>query len=529
MKKSRRFKIFSNKYVKYSLILILGTFIGWLVFHPSQKTGEKHDHSTEVAQATIWTCAMHPQIRLNEPGDCPICGMKLIPLAHSSSVSVDPAMIHFSKEAVLLANVMTSIVTREKAVKEVRLYGKVQADERLLQSQVAHIPGRIEKLLVNFTGEQVKEGQKLAEIYSPELITAQQELLETSKTKKLQPELYEATKEKLRSWKLTDDQIENIEKSGKVKSTTDVISNTTGIVTTLLVNSGDYVSRGSVLFKIADLSKVWILFDAYESDLQFLSKGEKISFTLQALPGKEYKSTIVFVDPVIDPVTRVAKVRVETDNTSGNFKPEMFATGIVFSNLPEYSNSVVIPRSAVLWTGKRSLVYVKQPETEEAFFKMREVELGPALGDSYVVTNGLNSGEEIVTSGTFSVDAAAQLEGKPSMMNQSNRQSTTGHDHNIISEEAISTDNNNLKHEAFRVEGNCDMCKERIETAAKSIKGVDSADWEVETKLIHISFNNSLTNIDAVKIAIAEAGHDNGKYRAPDELYNKLPECCLYR
>jgi Cu(I)/Ag(I) efflux system membrane fusion protein len=434
----KRIKMFSNKYFRYSVLLILGIFVGWIFFHPSHKNETKHDHSADTLQGiaseqnTTWTCAMHPQIKLNEPGDCPICGMDLIPLAQSSSTSVDPAMIHLSKEAAQLANVLTSFVTRGKAVKEVRLYGKVQADERLLQSQVAHIPGRIEKLLVNFTGEQVIEGQKLAEIYSPELITAQQELLETAKTEELQPELYEASREKLRLWKLTDDQIETIEKSGQVKSTIDVVSNTNGVVTVRMVNNGDYVSQGTALFKIADLSKVWILFDAYESDLQFLRKGEKISFTLQALPGKEYKGTIEFVDPVIDPVTRVAKVRVETANKSGNFKPEMFATGIVSSNLAEYSNSVVIPRSAVLWTGKRSLVYVKQPETEEALFKMREVGLGPMLGESYVVTDGLNEGEEIVTSGTFSVDAAAQLEGKPSMMNTGGGKVSTGHDHGSI-------------------------------------------------------------------------------------------------
>ena len=434
----KRIKIFSNKYFRYSVILMLGILVGWIFFHPSQKNEEKHNHSADTLQViaseqnTIWTCAMHPQIRMNEPGDCPICGMELIPLAQSSSISVDPAMIHLSKEAAQLANVMTSFVTKENAVKEVRLYGKVQADERLLQSQVAHIPGRIERLLVNFTGEQVKKGQKLAEIYSPELIIAQQELLETSKTKELQPELYEASREKLRLWKLTDDQIESIEKSGQVKSTIDVVSNTNGVVTTRMVNNGDYVSQGTALFKIADLSKVWILFDVYESDIQFLRKGEKISFTLQALPGKEYKGTIVFVDPVIDPVTRVAKVRVETGNTSGNLKPEMFATGIVSSNLTEYRNSVVIPRSAVLWTGKRSLVYVKQPETEEALFKMREVGLGPMLGESYVVTDGLNEGEEIVTSGTFSVDAAAQLEGKPSMMNSGGGKVSTGHDHGSV-------------------------------------------------------------------------------------------------
>ena len=263
---------------------------------------ELHDHQTEVAQGTIWTCAMHPQIRMEEPGKCPICGMDLIPLAQSGDSSIDPDAIHLTKEAAQLANVLTSVVTKQKPVKEVRLYGKVQADERLLQSQVAHVPGRIEQLYVNFTGESVEKGQILAQIYSPELITAQQELLEAAKTKISQPEIYEAAKEKLRQWKLTDNQIATIENSGKVQKTIDVVSNTNGIVTARRVNNGDYVSQGTVLFEIADLSKVWVMFDAYESDLQFLQKGERISFTLQALPGNNYSGNIVFIDPVIDPV-----------------------------------------------------------------------------------------------------------------------------------------------------------------------------------------------------------------------------------
>ena len=302
-------------------------------------------------------------------------------------------------------------------LKEVRLYGKVQADERLFQNQTAHVPGRIEKLYINFTGESVAKGEVLAEIYSPELINAQEELLETVKTKQLQRELYEASKEKLRQLKLTDEQISNIEKSGVVQNNFEVVSNTAGTVIDRKVNTGDHVSQGTVLLEIADLSKVWIMFDAYESDLQFLHKDEKISFTLQALPGVLFSGNIIFIDPVIDPVTRVAKVRVETGNQTGKLKPEMFATGIVSSTLGEYRNNFVIPKSAVLWTGKRSVVYVKQRGTDEAVFKIREVELGPMLGESYVIMNGLNDGEEVVTSGTFSVDAAAQLEGKPSMMN----------------------------------------------------------------------------------------------------------------
>ncbi len=220
-------------------------------------------------------------------------------------------------------------------------------------------------------------------------------------------------KERLRQWKLTEDQIAAIENSGNVQNNFGVVSNTNGIVTARRVNNGDYISQGTVLFDVADLSKVWVLFDAYESDLPFLNMGDKITFTLQALPGSEYSGNILFIDPVIDPVTRVAKVRVEINNHSATLKPEMFATGIVRARLNEYRNNLVIPRSAVLWTGKRSIVYVKQAGTNEPVFKMREVGLGPMLGNSYVITDGLTEGEEIVTQGAFSVDAAAQLEGKP--------------------------------------------------------------------------------------------------------------------
>lgn len=417
MEKNIKLKLFSNKYVKYSLILIVGIFIGWLFFHSSQKSEKKTDQPTETAKSTIWTCAMHPQIQMSEPGKCPICGMELIPLAQGSSSSIDPNAVHLSKEAAQLANVLTSVVTKQTPVKEVRLYGKVQADERLLQSQVAHIPGRIERLAVNFTGESVIKDQVLVQIYSPELISAQQELLETAKTKQTQPAIYEAVKEKLLLWKLTDSQIAKIEDSGTIQNNFDLVSNSNGIVTARRVNTGDHVQEGTVLFEIADLSKVWVMFDAYESDLQFLRKGEKISFTLEGLPGNKFTGRIVFIDPVIDPVTRVAKVRVETGNQSGKLKPEMFAVGIASSTLDEYRNNIVIPRTAVLWTGKRSIVYVKQPDTDEPIFNIREIDLGPMLGESYVIINGLSEGEEIVTRGTFSVDAAAQLEGKPSMMN----------------------------------------------------------------------------------------------------------------
>ena len=420
-------RLFSNKYVSFSLILIGGFFLGWLFFHSPGKTEDKHDHAAEAAKGTIWTCAMHPQIHMNEPGKCPICGMDLIPLNQGGgdTTGTDPLAIHMTKEAAQLANVLTTVVSKQNPVKDIRLYGKVQADERLLQSQVSYLPGRIEKLFVNFTGEVVRKGQTLALLYSPELVTAQQELLETVTTKTTQPVLYEAAKDKLRLWKLTESQIAAIESSGKVKTDFEVFAQTSGIVSARRVNKGDYVSTGSVLFDVADLSHVWIMFDAYESDLPYLSQGQKVNFTIQALPGANYSGNITFIDPVLDPVTRVARVRVEISNQGGKLKPEMFATGIVNANLNQYKGKLVIPRSAVLWTGKRSVVYVKQAGSDDPIFKIRQIELGPMLGNSYVVENGLMDGEEIVTQGTFSVDASAQLEGKPSMMNSQGGQTNS--------------------------------------------------------------------------------------------------------
>jgi len=521
-----KLKIFSNKYFNYSLLLISGFILGWLIFHPAHKIEVIHDHQMEMSQETIWTCAMHPQIRMPEPGKCPICGMDLIPLSQNGNLSEDPDAIHMSPEAAQLANVVTSTVTKKTPVKEVRLYGKIEIDERMLQNQVSHIPGRIERLDVNFTSESIVRGQILGQVYSPELVTAQQELLEAVKTKETQPAIYEASREKLRQWKLNEEQIEEIELSDAVRSTVNIVSNTSGIVMSRNVNTGDYVSQGTVLFNIADLSKVWIMFDAYESDLQFLRNGQQITFTVQALPGNNYSGKINFIDPVIDPVTRVASVRVEVDNRSGKFKPGMFATGIVSLVVEGYKDNLVIPRSSVLWTGKRSVVYIKQSGTDGPVFKMREIELGPALGDGYIVVDGLIEGEEIVTRGTFSVDAAAQLEGKPSMMSSSGGNVPVSHDHgNMQGMEGMQK----IENETFEVSGNCEMCKDRIETAAKSVKGVSSAFWDVNAKNITVEYNSSLATLDAIQKAIADAGHDNVKYHAPDSVYNKLPECCLYR
>ena len=507
-------KIFSKQYIRYSLFVVIGLFFGWLFFHSSTTAEDKQNHSADEHKTEIWTCSMHPQIRMDKPGKCPICGMDLILLNQNSSVGMDPDAIYFTKEAAQLANVMTSVVSKQQSIKDIRLYGKVQADERLLQSQVAYIPGRIEKLYINFTGESVRKGQTLALIYSPDLITAQQELLETAKTKQEYPEIYEAAKEKLLQWKLSPNQIATIESSKKVKTNVEVYATSSGIITDKQVNVGDYVGQGTVLFEVTDLSRIWVLFDAYESDLHFLKKGNKMEFTIQAIPSSKFNGIISFIDPVIDPVNRVAKVRVEMNNQDGKLKPEMFTTGFVKANLDQYQNKMVVPKTAVMWTGKRSIVYVKQPG-DDPIFKIREIELGPLLGNSYVILNGLTEGEEIVTEGAFSVDAAAQLDGKPSMMNQAEGTAMTGH-------EGMSG-----------MGGDANKKSSKTEMSAEKMKNIDNSKIKNDTdhskmvKRITVStaFKNQLNKVFDQYILLKDAlvnDDNNSAQKSAKELLNAM-------
>ena len=518
--------IFSNKYLRGGLLIASGMLMGWIFFHNSapekmETAAEIHDHAAEGHD--VWTCSMHPQIRKDEPGDCPICGMDLIPLLKSDAVMDDQA-IEMSESALKLAEVQTSVVTRGNVSKEVRLYGKIQADERLLKTQTAHIPGRIEQLLVNVTGENVKKGQLIAKVYSPELLTAQKELLEALEMADKYPAMLDAAREKLRLWKLSDQQIVDIEKSGKVTTVFDVFATTSGIVANRKVNTGDYVSTGDVLFETTDLSRVWALFDAYESDLSWISPGQNLEFTAQAIPGKTFSGKVTFIDPVVDASSRITKVRVEVSNPGLKFKPEMFVNGIIQSKQEGSGDQLIIPQSAVLWTGTRSIVYVKLPGADHPTFKMREITLGSSMKDTYVVMDGLAEGEEIVTNGTFSVDAAAQLAGKTSMMNPAESVDAT---QQVTQSHLLSS--HPLSKKMIKVSGECDMCKDRIETAAKTVSGVKSAEWTAEKQMLHVEFDAAKTNSDAIQKAIAAVGHDTENFKAPDSVYKELPECCLYR
>ncbi|MCB0633782.1 MAG: efflux RND transporter periplasmic adaptor subunit [Saprospiraceae bacterium] len=414
-----------NIIISAVLALLLGLALGsW--FSSGKDAGEplseQHDHAGETVLASqgeeIWTCSMHPQIRQNEPGECPICGMDLIPL--SENTSNDPLVLEMTDEAVKMANIQTSIIGRESTpdeAKVIRLNGKVQADERLAASQPAHVPGRIEQLFVTFTGEPVYKGQKLAILYSPELVAAQQELLEGLRLRATNPKLVESARAKLRYWKISEEAIDAIEKTGQIQENFTVYADATGVVTNRRISVGDYVKQGEALFDLMNLSRVWVLFDAYEQDLANISVGDRIEFTTPAIPNRTFSSRITFIDPVINPKTRVASLRTEVSNPKGLLKPEMLVYGSS-QNKPGADAVLTVPKSAVLWTGTRSVVYVKVPDTTIPSYQFREVALGERLGDQYEILDGLESGEEVVTYGSFAIDAAAQLNNQASMMNK---------------------------------------------------------------------------------------------------------------
>jgi membrane fusion protein, copper/silver efflux system len=418
--------IVNNKIVLSILILVVGIFLGWVMFSPTSETNHQDEEIHSHNENEIWTCSMHPSVRQNEPGKCPLCGMDLIPL--STDEGDDPMEVKMSATAMKLANIRTMKIGTDNAVKEVRLNGKVQADERRISSQAAHIPGRIEQLLVNFTGEYVQKGTVIAYVYSPELVTAQQELFEANKIKESQPALFLAAREKLKNWKLTDKQIDGILEVGKPMEKFPLLADVSGVVLKRNASVGDYLTRGMPIYEVVDLSKVWVLFDVYESDMPWVKKNSAIEFMVQSLPGEMFKGTISFIDPLINPETRVATARVEMPNTSNKLKPEMFVTGTVTSKLGTTSE-LILPKSAVMWTGERSVVYLKRTSDSGVAFVMQEVLLGPSLGDGYVIREGLEPGMEVVVNGTFTIDAAAQLAGKPSMMSPEGGTSGGGHHH----------------------------------------------------------------------------------------------------
>lgn len=294
--------------------------------------------------------------------------------------------------------------------------GKIQANDKSTAVQTAHFGGRIEALNFKSVGEFVNSGVVIASIYSPDLVTAQNELIEAMDVKNEQPELYKAVRNKLKFWKISEQQIQQIEQTKKVITNFKMYANTKGYIETIFVEEGNHVKEGAPLFKVANLNTVWAQLDAYEQDVKSLSLGQTISISLNAFPDKKIEGIIDYLSPTLNDKTRTISVRATLKNPDGILKPGMLISATTNLKVNDKDAVLSIPKSAVLWTGERSIVYVKVPN-KLPVFELREVTLGNVIGNNYKVLSGLKQGEEIVANGTFTVDAAAQLNGKQSMMN----------------------------------------------------------------------------------------------------------------
>lgn len=449
----------SRRIALFALILLLaalgaGYLLGRSTAHPG-RTG----HEVETAPAgaeQVWTCSMHPQVRLDRPGKCPICGMPLIPAAAAASGAGGEVMLQFSDHALAMASVETAAVERREVFHELRAVGKVEYDETSLATITARVDGYAERLFVNFTGVEVRAGEPLAEVYSPELLVAQQELLIALQSGMGGPDgpLAQAARLKLLRLGLTEEQIRELGETEELSDRVTLLSPITGTVIEKAIVQSSAFGTGEALYRIANLDAVWADLDVYEFDLAWVRSGQTVEIAAEALPGRVLEGLVSFVQPIVNEATRTIRVRVQVENADHALKPGMFvsatiqtalepaapATGFICPMDCEHGRTyeapgacpvcgmelvpvpavedaaspgqLVVPASAVLDSGTRRIVYV---EISRGLYAPREVTVGPRAGEWYPVMRGLAEGERVATRGGFLIDSQFQITGHPSL------------------------------------------------------------------------------------------------------------------
>lgn len=454
------------------LIVILGLAqrVGWIGGSGGQTTTVSESQSE-----TTYTCPMHPQIRQNTPGRCPICGMQLVEAA-AKGADLDQLAVTIEPAQRRLANIQTAEVTEKAASTTIQTIGAIQIDESRQATIAAYIDGRVERLFADYTGVEVDKGDHLAVVYSPQLFSAQAEYVEARKTlektsnstleavREAQKKLAENSRQKLVELGMTDEQIKELEKTNKPESRLTIYTPIGGTVTEKLTEEGKYISAGEPIYRIANLTTVWLMLELYPEDASRVRFGQFVDAVLTSQPGRKLEGRIAFIDPTVDEKSRTVGVRVEFENESGELRPGDYAQatiqipigpqgdvydeelagkwispmhpqviedepgdcpicgmklvpteryGYADKPVPQVT-SLIIPRSAVLMAGEHSVVYV---ETEPGRFELRNVTLGPILRDEAVILEGVKPGEKVATSGNFLIDSQMQLAGKPSVIN----------------------------------------------------------------------------------------------------------------
>lgn len=393
--------------------VLAGFFLGYLVFNGHEHLdSEYHDH--EHTDEGRWTCSMHPEIDGKEGDTCPLCGMDLVHTSKAKNQLAQGQLI-MTEDAIALANVRTMVLGEGKdQVAKLRLSGTITTNMRNDAVQTTLFDGRIDKLYADYIGKYVQKGEVIGRIYSPELYAAQDKLLTSASYRETHPKLYAAARSTLGLWKMTDAQIDEMLKRGKPMVNFPLHADVSGTIVEVLASEGNYYKQGSTIYRVAKLSSLWAVFDVYQDQLKSVEKGQEIAITSKAFPELKVNGKIAYVEPLVRNTDRVAKAVVVIQKPK-LLKPGVFVEGMVSSNYTGASK-VYVPKSAVLWTGKQSVVY-KKPFKDRPIFELQEVKLGESMVDEYAVLEGLEFGDEVVVNGAFTIDASAQLQGKMSMMN----------------------------------------------------------------------------------------------------------------
>ncbi len=372
-----------------------------------------------VEGAELWTCPMHPSVIRSEPGQCPICGMDLVLVEEKEEKGrgiEGHGVVEIDPEQRRLIGVATTAAARMPLERVVRTVGLVTVDESRLSHVHTKIDGWVEELYADETGKIVRKGEPLLTIYSPGLVSTQEEYLLALRSRERLAEspfeevrksgetLVRTTRERLRLWDISEAQIKRLEESGEVRKTLTLYAPSTGYVMEKMVVEGMRVTPGMALYSLADLSRVWVEADVYEFEAPLVEEGQEARLTLAALPGRVFRGRVTYIYPTVEARTRTLKARLEFDNPGLALKPDMYADVEIEAPTAEV---LAIPQEAVLDSGRRKVVFV---EEEEGRFVPREVTVGTRGSGYYTVLGGLEEGEVVVSSPNFLIDSESRFQ-----------------------------------------------------------------------------------------------------------------------
>lgn len=422
------------KTMKQTAIMLLLISVLLLPACTSAPEGETKKNESATTTGGTYICPMHPQVRSDKPGICPICNMDLVLESNSAGEesSGGSEMVALNENDQLLANVATTHVRYENVVHVVQAFGTLEAPEPGKTVVSARFGGRIEKIYVDAVGASVRAGDPLFDVYSPDIVQAANEYLQAVTSHGTEGGNSALMKTRLQLLGLTDDQISDLVAAGTAPLVVTYRAPAPGTVTGKSIVQGSYVSEGTTLYELADFSTLWNIADVYESDARYLTTGMAATFSTAAYPGVTFKGTVSFIYPVVDPQARSVKVRMSVDNGAGKLRPNMY-TETTFRKVA--TRALTVPASAVLLTGKRNLVYVRTETVNH--FQAREVQVGSRFDGKYEIVEGLTEGDEVVVEGGYLIDSESQLkygpaeshQERPEKPNSASAKQPAGHTH----------------------------------------------------------------------------------------------------